>query len=443
MALNHARLRIHFSVRRPLITAACWATVLSGCAETPVEQPLVGYQLRTTEIWNGGDLVLTSPSIPQIHETIRVVVNGDTFPSVYRRGDSIVFRADVPASGTYRISVVPVLLPAQDSPDEVTIRGMAACYPGPEMSGYPLPWPERDRLSTFVADGAESAIIVDAATGESRPAVPPAAHDPGLGMGPGWTTEPLSVALSGSIVNGVASTCVWRLEPSPEPIDCRGGFSHYTLAQLGPGKWVFADHHWTDLFWGDTLRFWSRFEGPDGLVLSPRRDYVIVSGLSDEGQLLISAADDEPIVRIPLLRDSGAPAAFTPDGDTVFMIGRAHIGDTVRTLVEFEVTRPTTQIASTVLAEDWYSDIAVDPAAPFLYVLHAGTAAVTVLDRRTLEAVGTLRPATGGCPLSIQFSRLRLARNSAALYAIGASSYRYPATSSWIVRYDLMTPMEE
>jgi len=210
MSRSHARLRTCFStpVRQLLITVALAATVLSGCADTPVEQPLAGYELRTTEIWNGGDLVLTSPSIPQIHETIRVVVNGDTFPSVYRRADSIVFRPDVPGSGTYRISVVPALLPVEGSSDVVTIRGMAACYPGPQMSGYPLPWPERYRLSTFVADGAESAIIVDAATGESRPAVPPSTHDPGWGEGPGWTTEPLSVALSGSLVNGVSSTCV-------------------------------------------------------------------------------------------------------------------------------------------------------------------------------------------------------------------------------------------
>jgi len=447
MTHSQARLRTYFStsVRRLLSTVALAATVLPGCAETPVEQPLVGYQLRTTELWSGGDLVLTSPSIPQIHETIRVVVNGDTFPSVYRRGDSIVFRPDVPGSGTYRISVVPALLPVEGSSDVVTIRGMAACYPGPQMSGYPLPWPERYRLSTFVADGAESAIIVDAATGESRPAVPPSAHNPGIGMGPGWTTEPLSVVLSGSIVDGVTGTCVWRLEPSPEPIECReGAYSRYTLAQLGTGNWVFAGHHHTDVIWGDTTRSTNWLEGPDGLILSPHGDHVIVSGASPDGQLLVSAEQNGRVARSPFLFSSDAPAAFTPDGDTVFMVGSAEYASPPL-LVVFDPRAPSELIARIDLGTTDASDIAVDPAAPVLYVL-GFDGVITVLDRGSLHVTGRLRPDSSGCeipPYTHGNPRLRLARNTSTLYVVNAWAFRAPAANSWIYKYDLVTPRQE
>jgi len=97
--------------------------------------------------------------------------------------------------------------------------------------------------------------------------------------------------------------------------------------------------------------------------------------------------------------------------------------------------------AATVLSG--CADTPVDPAAPFLYVVHASTAAVTVLDRRTLRTVGALHPAGDACPFPVGYSRLRLARNTNALYVIGANSFRYPAADSWVVRYDLVTPPEE
>jgi len=305
------------------------------------------------------------------------------------------------------------------------------------MTGYPLPWPERYRLSTFVADGAESAIIVDAATGQSRLAVPPADYSPGVGAGPGWAYEPGSVALGG---------CMWRLEPSPERGECPGGSSSYTLAVLGPGKWVFATHHMTFTTFGPSGSLRSFYlEEPDGLTVSPRGDYAIVSGFNDAGQLLIPAAEQDSVRRIPSLRRSEPPATFTPDGDTVYMVGEVHrTGDTAMTLVVLDVARPAAPIAKTELPRASYTDIAVDPAAPYLYVGPDYYGTIIVLDRETLRSVGTLQP-DSICRIPGHLGRLRLARNSGALYVIRSLWFRgsgpnHPPPPSWIFRYDLPTP---
>jgi len=419
--------------------AVALASLLAGCGEAPSGQGAPrGYYLVTEEIWSGAELVLLSPDFQGLRETVRIVVDGDTFPSVYRHADTVVFRPTTLRSGTYDLAVLPAMPPAENSRDQVTIRGFGACYEGPPMSGYPLAWPDRDLLSTFLADGTESAIIVDAAAGQSRPAVPPAAHRPGVGTGPGWAYEAFSVVLTGTEfeVPGAVldSTCLWRLEPNAQRGECRPEYSRYRLALVGPGKWVFATHHYTSRTYGDWATREQELESPDGLTVSPRGDYVVVSGSHDDGQLLVPVADSMPIVRIPFLWKSEAPAAFTPDGDTVFMAGFQEHRDTVMTLVVFQVDRPTELAAALDLDVAFVGDLAVDPVAPYLYVLHSdGT--ITVLDRGTLRRVATLRTPGGGCGSGWGLKRFRLARNWDALYVIESFGVSVP---SWIYHYDLL-----
>jgi hypothetical protein len=381
-----------------------------------------------------------------MRETVHVVIDGDTFPTVHRRADTAVFRPTTVRSGTYPITLVPSVRPAADSPDAVTVRGFAACYHGPPMTGYALPWPERYQLSTFVADGAESAIIVDAATGQSRPAVPPSAHHPGLGTGPGWAYEPLSFVLSGTLFEGFNdATCLWRLAPSPERGECWGESPRFVSALLGPGMWVIGHSDWTYRTFGPDQHVLLAFATPEGITVSPRGDYAIVSGYSPEGQLLIPVAESEPVARIPSLIDALAPAAFTLDGDTVYMAGMQQ-GDRNESLVVFKVRSPTHLIATADLGRVGVNDLAVDPVAPYLYVLASRPlATITVLDRATLFPVASLRP-DSGCPDLGEFQRLRLARNLGALYVIGSnerdgsSGRRAPRSS--IVRYDLLPPAD-
>ena len=353
------------------LAASVALATLPACAEVPVVEDQPGYHLVTEEIWSGGDLMLVSPSFQGMIATVRAVIDGDTFPTVYRHADTVVFRPTIARSGTYSITVVPTVLPEADSPDQVTIRGFHSCYAGPSITGFVLPWPRGSAEPTFVADGAESAVIVNARTGTARAAVPDSQYFPGRGHGPGFSYDPSAVVLMDTRVTPDVrnTTCEWRLTPTPEVRECIGVTSTYSIALAGPNKWVDARHHLTWRYWDpDSTAF--QLEEPDGLALSPRGDFVIVSGAHADGQLVIPVSD-EPAFRIPVLVSAEAPAAFSPDGDTVYMAGWTEFGHGTAHLVALDLARPTEPLAQVVLGEWDPLDVAVDPLAPFLYIISA------------------------------------------------------------------------
>jgi hypothetical protein len=111
----------------------------------------------------------------------------------------------------------------------------------------------------------------------------------------------------------------------------------------------------------------------------------------------------------------------------------------------FDPRAPSELIARVDLGTTDASDIAVDPAAPYLYVL-GFDGVITVVDRGSLLVAGRLRPDSAACeipPLAQGHPRMRLARNTGALYVIDAWAYRAPAFGSWIYRYNLVTPRQQ
>ncbi len=423
-----------------LSTGAVAAGVMA-CGEVPFAQdPLPGYTLLTEEVWSGGEIVLVSPRFQQMHDSIRLVIADDTLPEAHRAGDTVKFRADSILSGTYPIAVVPFVPPTLESLAEVAVRGFQACYPGPLMSGFALPWPRGSVEPTFVADGAESAIIANARTGLGRSAVPEEQHRPGWGMGPGPAYDPSSVVLSGTRATPDApdSSCVWQLHPTPERGECIGRNAGYNIALVGPGKWVIATHHFTERTWTDDSLYF--LEEPNAIALSPRGDFLVVSGASDDGQLVFPVAD-EPALHIPALYRAEAPAVFSPDGDTVYMAGWVKFSDFVSTLVVVDLARPSEPIRSREIGPVIPIDIAFDMAAPYLYVV-TFDGDITVINRRTLEKVGQLDLPSGECqtPGDGLMTRLVLSRNHSALYAVRSTNQRGPASESLIYRFDLVAP---
>ena len=171
---------------------------------------------------------------------------------------------------------------------------------------------------------------------------------------------------------------------------------------------------------------------------------MIVSGAHADGQLVIPVSD-EPAFRIPVLVSAEAPAAFSPDGDTVYMAGWTEFGHGTAHLVALDLARPTEPLAQVVLGEWDPLDVAVDPLAPFLYIISAydffaKAFGITVIDRRTLEQVGQLDIPEGECGEGTWWIRLLLSRNDGALYVVQAEQGREPAYPSMIYRFDLVAP---
>jgi hypothetical protein len=371
--------------------------VEAGLADPPVH-------LGATTAWIGSDLALTSTFFAPPDTLPRVFVGGNVTATRFTPPDTI--RVTLPAErGTYPIAVG---FPGRDAFWAGTVSvggGYRSTFTIQPTGGAPLVWPGGGE-PTFLITVDSGLAFVDPRVPSTTLILPDSQQDgwcvygPGPVVGGGITTSGMQPGSTSACLPVVARVpgAKW---PAVDTGPVAGGGDVRFVARLAPGHWLYSYHHTTYVQFRDEAGLWRLFgfqaDEPKDVVISPRGDRAIVRGSNNStGAAMLEPGKLEPVYylsRYHYIRG----AAFSPDGDTVFL------------LVDTGVYSGSPAVAAvrandgSVLREvpvPYSADhLVLDQDRPWLYaidgfsycgdVMHASPS-VRVLDRRTFATIALL-----------------------------------------------------
>lgn len=384
------------------------AGVLAACTEVAPAPAVHDLRLASPDVWSGSELVIVTPPIGAGTPVFELFL--DSLPLDARRVDDTTLVAQLPdLPGEHRVSALAAGTTAFVQPDIVRLHGFRSRIDRPPLKGNLHIWPAPGRPSVLGV-GRTGPALLDLATGALQQ-WSDTIHGPGCtlgGIGPSW--EPDHFVFQGHRPGVPSWDClnyrVWQLLPTPVPaadtLPTPRLVQAWATAEVAPDRWLATtdDHLYghdcragaclsnADLFWTG---------GGDAVFISPRGDRVLVNGnprVLDPETLTI-------LYRLDGLWWAG-DAAFSPDGDTLLVVGygpgdgtlvdriRAFRPDDGAVLADIPLTGPDgTTISPTGLA--------YDPVGPWIYV--AGDVALDtlrlpallVVDRSALRPVALIR----------------------------------------------------
>jgi hypothetical protein len=419
---------------------------LLGCTEPAWAPPEpVPVALLTPDVWSGGEAVLASAAFTPDRGLPVVLLNDDTL--VVRRLDDTTVAArlpDLPGTQVLHVLTQDVL----DFPIVVELRGFESAGSGPILSG---------RLQvlagvrpTVVGTGVTGAVVWNLQTTIGTP-LPDSLHDPMCAGGVGPSYAGITLVPSCQYADRWWS---WRLRPTVELVDdslCGGWYNAFAV-ELGHGRGLAlgTDEVWLSYRDGLTCsRSHLVWAGASDVVISPRGDRaaIIAQGYGSRHYLdTANAPLGMPVIDVEggriayevgsLHGPSGA--AFSNEGDTLFVVGRDASG---RQEVLLALRAADGQLLRSLVVPLKSWAIAVDPVRPWVYVggytLPEGRTQLLVFDRKSLALLASV-----GAPDSVSGftccdfgTRIVPSPAEQRVYVVWAPHYRVEAAPAFLTRF--------
>jgi hypothetical protein len=420
----------------PLVTRRWPALALllgaAACIEPPVTAPPAEVVIHLVDpvAWEGGDLVLTSNAFPDPIPLPAVLL--DTLPLTVRRLDDSTIAARLPdTTGSF---TVHVRVRNEHRFGPVRIVGFSGVTSARGTAGWPLPVEPGHPVVITLAES--TLVLLDTRTGAETDL--PVPHSAACAISPGRSFRPGAVVAQGAVAYTCQRPLAWTLGASVTPVDSAPSLvSGANLwAELAPGTWLEAAHHYVYLHVAGARVLEERIESTERAVLSPDGSAVIPLAASTETRIpVLDVASATVRFRLPLQSSDGA--AFTPDGDTLFVAGIADYTTNVTTHLVAASAATGAVVADSAFHTGGLSDLILDPDGPWLYVLAYDAVdgdhlywgpVVHVFDRRTLHELAVLRPPpTVGCGSLCFLLTLSIDPQQRKLYVLRGATWRGPA----------------
>ena len=396
--------------------------------------------LLTPDVWSGSEAVFASAAFMPDRGLPVVLLNNDTL--VVRRLDDTTVAArlpDLPGTQSLRVLAADVL----DLPIAIELRGFESAGYGPLLSGrlQVLPgWPP-----SVVGSGASSAVVWNLQSAATTP-LPDSLHDPTCSRGVGPSYPPGGVAL--------IPTCrpdsrwwSWRLHPQVELVgDSLCGAGHF-VAELAPGRVVSVGAHDVAISLPDsatcTRTFLAGAEGTYDVVHSPRGDRAVIiafgypTGYGGTGGVpVLDVATGQVAYEITQIR-ANPSAAFSADGDTLFVTGDDAAAETVLLAVRAIDGQPLQSRSLPLQA--WA--VAPDPEHPWLYVTGytspGGLGQLLVFDRDSLTLLATVSAPDSvyGVICCDVAAHIIPSPAEQRVYVVSALEFREPTARAFLTRF--------
>jgi hypothetical protein len=377
----------------------CLALLLVGCAELPTIPTVIERQPfhASTDVWSGSSITINSAAFAGPGPLPAVLL--DQLPLDVRRIDDTTLIASIPeAPGPHSFRVVAKNVDTASV--IVYFRGFVQNVEGPFLSGRVESG--RDPRHVF-GNGPTSLRRWNIATNKAID-YPDSLHAVTCtrGVGPSPTAGDL-VLLTGGCTAG--TWMVWRPEPLTATDTTSVAVTDF-VAVLRSDRWIVLNGGLFSLVACEsatvcTSEAIAGLVGTD-VVRSPRGDRAALLARPSgpgagptNGMPVVDVAGGAVAYRVPAL-STVQGAAFTPDGDTLFLAGDSAGAPALAAVVAADGARLATRTLGLSPCA-----VAVDGAQRWLYVAGLTTAAadttsvLQVLDRATLNVVTTLQ-VTGG-----------------------------------------------
>lgn len=366
--------------------------VLAACARIPDRVPTgtEPYDFAVSvDVWSGSELSITSAGLRGAANLPTVLLDGSALPT--RRIDDTTLSATLPDSpGPHSVRLASTGFDPRAVP--VYLRGFVSYIEGPELSGRIEPG--RDPRYVFGSGplslrrwNVASNKVID--LGDTVHAVSCT-----RGVGPGPNVG--EIVVTPGCASGRWS--VWHTEPLYPLADTAAVRTARVVAVLATGRSVVlgVDTVFVSACDGGTCTIESvpGTEGRD-VVRSPRGDRAafltrIVGASGAPGAPVVDVTLGKIGYRVTALREARG-AAFSNGGDTLYLAG-AEGPSGPFTLVAVRAGDGTSLTSARLEFEP--CAVAVDPAAPWLYVAGitgTGQSRLAVFDLASLDVITTLR----------------------------------------------------
>jgi len=386
------RLRAGFG--RAAVLGALTAT---GCREAIViPEPTV--TIGASSGWAGSTVVLVATGLTGADTLPTVVIGLDTVTVRYAPPDTL----KVTAPDTQGTFTVQLGFRGHSLVTVGTIQllgGFVDKWTVSPVGGHPVAWPGAGQASLAMALDSGLALV-SLRLRSSVQALPDSIFDiscingPGPAAGGRITVEGRPFPFCGPLV-AVRPDSPW-VAPDTGP----GAGDARFAAQLATGRWIVAWHHGVLSFKRNPSGAWDtastpyHIEEPYEVVVSPRGDRAIVLGrdYAGIGMPVFGLDSPEPAY---LLADYHRldGAAFSPDGDTLFLAAGRTLRDSEPVLAALRASDGSVLHTARAWAGAYH--VVLDPNQPWIYLVGHETSSdppiIHVYDRATLAPVATLR----------------------------------------------------
>jgi len=359
--------------------------------------------------WSGGTLVLHSTSFTGADSVPTVVVGAETLAVRSLGFDSVVVQLP-DTNGLIALSVR--LRAGGEAVDSVRVHGfvLETSAPGPAVTGWLYPWPERGAPTALGFQGGRL-VLLDFRLNTATPLT----ADTGLGHGclsgpvPS-ATEPGLVVISslvGTGLVGAGASCgpmiaVPVISGAAAPDTGPPPDGQWPAVQLHRGVWLISYKHYFNIVSGSPAGGFTLLasligcDQPQGFELSPRGDRVVpgrcgAAGPYSAGGIPVFDPRGPSVAYVLTAFHQTWGGDFSEGGDTLFQAAVDSLGQNGL----FAVDPISGRILGRASFEALGLDTRVDPNGSWVYVAglvgDIGPPFIAVFDRMSLSRVATLR----------------------------------------------------
>lgn len=380
------------SCRYAVLRMAPVSGLLLACGTMPADVLPANVDVRVLNpiAWPAGKLLIETRALSG--RTDLPELRLDTLSLVVAHVNDSTVSADLPdTSGTFALRF---RYRNATRSGTVTLVGFAGRTEAAPLAGWAAP---ETPGSPIVLAAADSNLVrLDVRTGTVVPLAIP--HSGSCAISPGPSYRDSAVVAQTVAGTTCAFPKAWSLAPSIAAVDSVrvAAPADRLWAELAPSTWLNNSHHYLTIQKDGGVILQEQLEEGDRLVFSPDRSRALVTTTNARYQVPVLLTGGGTIAfRLPLVAAQGA--AFTPEGDTLFVAGYRSFTPPQLRLIAVHGTTGSV-LADTSSSGALLLAIVLDPDAPTLYGVEGQGSGpylqpdILVFDRRTLGLVGRMHP---------------------------------------------------
>lgn len=420
-------------MKSPLVVLLA-AGILSACNDPASVIPDdAEVRLVNPVVWPGQPIEVQSAAFRDLPDSSLRIVIADSAMIAARINDSTVSAPAPTTSGVHQF-VVRLANGQRLRSGVVTVAGFAGAVDAPALGG----WAEgvSPGHPVAIAVGESSLVRVDLRTGVVAPSALRHSGACAVSAGSSFRTGAVVSQSWGSVGCNYA-----RLHESLSGpvLDSTPAISTHNrqVAELSPGLWVFAAHHW--LMIRGTSNRDERVEETSRFVWNPDRSRLFPLSNNTAGGIPVLGTSDGALLFRLAIRYSQA-GAYSSGGDTIFVSGPAVGEFDPQHIHAASAATGETLLDRTMDSLPVQEAMLLDPEGPWLFTVSAPLTnegirpTIYVFRRLDLELVASLTvPATVTCAGSCSHLSLAIDRQSNRLHLLEARNH-YSFDPQWTSR---------